>query len=29
MDLITLVALVVSILLLGYLTVSLIYPEKF
>ena len=29
MDLITLVALVVSILLLGYLTVSLLYPEKF
>ena len=29
MDLITLLALIVSILLLGYLTVSLLYPEKF
>jgi K+-transporting ATPase KdpF subunit len=29
MDLVTLVALVLSILLLGYLTVSLLYPEKF
>jgi K+-transporting ATPase KdpF subunit len=29
MDLISLVALVLSILLLGYLTVSLLYPEKF
>jgi K+-transporting ATPase KdpF subunit len=29
MDLITLVALVLSILLLGYLTISLLYPEKF
>ena len=29
MDLITLVALVFSILLLGYLTVSLLFPEKF
>jgi K+-transporting ATPase KdpF subunit len=29
MDLITAVALVLSILLLGYLTVSLLYPEKF
>jgi K+-transporting ATPase KdpF subunit len=29
MDVITVVALVLSILLLGYLTVSLLYPEKF
>jgi K+-transporting ATPase KdpF subunit len=29
MDLITAVALVLSILLLGYLTVSLLFPEKF
>jgi K+-transporting ATPase KdpF subunit len=29
MDLITVVALVLSILLLGYLAVSLLYPEKF
>jgi K+-transporting ATPase KdpF subunit len=29
MDLITAVALVLSVLLLGYLTVSLLYPEKF
>jgi K+-transporting ATPase KdpF subunit len=29
MDLITAVALIFSILLLGYLTVSLLYPEKF
>ena len=29
MDLITAVALVLSLLLLGYLTVSLLYPEKF
>jgi K+-transporting ATPase KdpF subunit len=29
MDLITVVALIVSILLLGYLTYSLLYPEKF
>jgi K+-transporting ATPase KdpF subunit len=29
MDLITVVALIFSILLLGYLTVSLLYPEKF
>ena len=29
MDLITAVALILSILLLGYLTVSLLYPEKF
>jgi K+-transporting ATPase KdpF subunit len=29
MDLITAVALVLSILLLGYLVVSLLYPEKF
>jgi K+-transporting ATPase KdpF subunit len=29
MDLITIVALIISILLLGYLTVSLLFPEKF
>ena len=29
MDLISVVALVLSILLLGYLTVSLLFPEKF
>ena len=29
MDLITAVALTASILLLGYLVVSLLYPEKF
>ncbi|MGO9437520.1 MAG: K(+)-transporting ATPase subunit F [Terracidiphilus sp.] len=29
MDLITVVALIVSILLLAYLTISLLYPEKF
>ncbi len=29
MDLITVVALILSLLLLGYLTVSLLYPEKF
>ena len=29
MDLITVIALIVSILLLGYLTFSLLYPEKF
>jgi K+-transporting ATPase KdpF subunit len=29
MDLITAVALVLSVLLLGYLTISLLYPEKF
>jgi K+-transporting ATPase KdpF subunit len=29
MDLVTLLALIVSILLLGYLAVSLLYPEKF
>jgi K+-transporting ATPase KdpF subunit len=29
MDLITCVALLLAILLLGYLTVSLLYPEKF
>ncbi len=29
MDLITAVALVLSILLLGYLAMSLLYPEKF
>lgn len=28
-DLITLVALVLSILLLGYLALTLLYPEKF
>jgi K+-transporting ATPase KdpF subunit len=29
MDLMTLIALVLSFLLLTYLTVSLLYPEKF
>jgi K+-transporting ATPase KdpF subunit len=29
MDLITAVALVLSVLLLAYLTISLLYPEKF
>lgn len=29
MDLITVVALLLSILLLGYLVISLLYPEKF
>ncbi len=29
MDLITAVALLLSILLLGYLVVALLYPEKF
>jgi K+-transporting ATPase KdpF subunit len=29
MDLITLTALVLSLLLLAYLTASLLYPEKF
>jgi K+-transporting ATPase KdpF subunit len=29
MDLITWVALILSILLLGYLTVALLFPEKF
>lgn len=29
MDLVTAIALLLSILLLGYLTVSLLYPEKF
>jgi K+-transporting ATPase KdpF subunit len=29
MDLITAIALVLSVLLLGYLAVSLLYPEKF
>ena len=29
MDLITAIALILSILLMGYLTVSLLYPEKF
>ncbi len=28
-DLVTLVALILSVLLLGYLTVTLLYPEKF
>jgi K+-transporting ATPase KdpF subunit len=28
-DLVTLAALVISILLLGYLTLTLLYPEKF
>ena len=29
MDMVTVVALILSILLLVYLTVSLLYPEKF
>jgi len=29
MDLVTAIALVISVLLLGYLIVSLLYPEKF
>jgi K+-transporting ATPase KdpF subunit len=29
MDLITVVALILSILLLGYLAISLLFPEKF
>jgi K+-transporting ATPase KdpF subunit len=29
MDLITAIALILSILLLGYLSASLLYPEKF
>ncbi len=29
MDLVTAVALIFSILLLAYLTISLLYPEKF
>ena len=29
MDLMTLIALLLSLLLLAYLTVSLLYPEKF
>jgi K+-transporting ATPase KdpF subunit len=29
MDLIAIVALILSIFLLGYLTVSLLFPEKF
>ncbi|MGA7858824.1 MAG: K(+)-transporting ATPase subunit F [Terracidiphilus sp.] len=29
MDLITWIALILSILLLGYLTVALLFPEKF
>jgi K+-transporting ATPase KdpF subunit len=28
-DIVTAIALVVSVLLLGYLTVTLLYPEKF
>jgi K+-transporting ATPase KdpF subunit len=28
-DLVTAIALVVSVLLLGYLTLTLLYPEKF
>jgi K+-transporting ATPase KdpF subunit len=28
-DVITVVALVLSVLLLGYLTISLLFPEKF
>jgi K+-transporting ATPase KdpF subunit len=29
MDLITAVALILSVLLLGYLTASMLYPERF
>jgi K+-transporting ATPase KdpF subunit len=29
MDLITAVALILSVLLLGYLTATMLYPEKF
>jgi len=29
MDLVTIVALVLSVLLLGYLALTLLYPEKF
>ncbi len=29
MDLITVVALILSVLLLGYLALTLLYPEKF
>ncbi len=29
MDTITTIALVLSVLLLGYLTITLLYPEKF
>jgi K+-transporting ATPase KdpF subunit len=29
MDIVTVIALVLSILLLGYLTLTLLYPEKF
>jgi K+-transporting ATPase KdpF subunit len=29
MDMITAVALILSVLLLAYLTISLLYPEKF
>jgi K+-transporting ATPase KdpF subunit len=29
MDLVTAIALICSILLLGYLTLTLLYPEKF
>jgi K+-transporting ATPase KdpF subunit len=28
-DLVTAIALVISVLLLGYLTLTLLYPEKF
>ncbi|MGC1460663.1 MAG: K(+)-transporting ATPase subunit F [Terracidiphilus sp.] len=28
-DIVTAIALVVSVLLLGYLTITLLYPEKF
>ena len=29
MDLISLVALILSVLLLGYLTITMLFPEKF
>jgi K+-transporting ATPase KdpF subunit len=29
MDLVTLIAIICSLLLLAYLTISLLYPEKF
>jgi K+-transporting ATPase KdpF subunit len=29
MDIVTIIALILSILLLGYLTLTLLYPEKF
>ncbi len=28
-DLVTIIALILSVLLLGYLTLTLLYPEKF